>query len=86
LLVTLTFFPADFFLDDGLRDAAFLREAADLARFFVAAFLAAIVDSCGPRKTRDYTLTGHTWKPKTRLFCTVNSRQRMDMLPQEIPT
>jgi hypothetical protein len=49
-LVTLAFFPEDFFLDGDFRDAAFLREAADLARLFVEAFLAAISCSCRSEK------------------------------------
>jgi hypothetical protein len=49
-LVTLAFFPDGFFLDGDLRDAAFLRGAADLARFLVEAFLAAILCSCRSEK------------------------------------
>jgi hypothetical protein len=49
-LVTLAFFPDGFFLDGDLRDAAFLRGAADLARFLVEAFLAAIFCSCRSEK------------------------------------
>ncbi|MEQ9562478.1 MAG: hypothetical protein RLN69_08160 [Woeseiaceae bacterium] len=49
-LLTLDFFPDGFFLDDDLLDAAFLREAADVARFLVEAFLAAIFCSCRSEK------------------------------------
>ncbi len=52
-LLTLDFFPADFFRDDDLRDAAFCREATALARFLLAAFLAAIVDSCRSKKNAE---------------------------------
>jgi hypothetical protein len=49
-LVTLVFFPAAFIRDDDLRDAAFLRAAAALVRFLLAAFLAGIIDSCRSEK------------------------------------
>jgi hypothetical protein len=52
-LITLDFFPADFFGDVEMRDAPFLREAAALARFLLAAFLAAIVHSCPSEKNAE---------------------------------
>jgi hypothetical protein len=52
-LITLDFFPADFFRDDETRDAAFCREAAAPARFLLAAFLAAIVHSCPSKKNAE---------------------------------
>ncbi len=66
--VTLRLFPAVFFLADGLRFAAFFREALAGLRFLLAVFFAGILNSCRPRKTRNYTLLAGTWKHEFRGF------------------
>ena len=62
-LVTFCFTPAVFLVMTGFLLAAFFRGALAGLRFLLAVFFAGIFFApAGPRKTRNYTLPGWTWK------------------------
>ena len=62
-LLTFRFTRAVFLVMTGFLSAAFFREALAGLRFLLAVFFAGIFFApAGPRKTRNYTLLGWTWK------------------------
>ena len=62
-LLTFRFTPAVFLAMTGFLLAAFFRRALASLRFLLAVFFAGIFFApAGPRKTRNYTLLGWTWK------------------------
>lgn len=62
-LLTFRFTPAVVLAMTGFLLAAFFRETLEGLRFLLAVFFAGIFFApAGPRKTRNYTLPGWTWK------------------------
>lgn len=68
VLLTLGFFPEVFLRMPGFREDARAMPAPVRFRFLLAAFLAGMIDSRVPRKTRNYTSVVPTWKPEIRVF------------------